>query len=111
SSGLIGFQCLEYFVCSSSSYRPRNSAGHSREAMTTAKIILLVEDDANDVLLIERSFRKAGLDHALKVVRDGEQATDYLSGRADCPERREIRQARDHHFLKLAAFSLPAVSM
>ncbi len=48
----MGFQWLEYFVCSSSSYRPRNNAGHNREAMSTAKIILLVEDDANDLLLL-----------------------------------------------------------
>jgi len=55
--------------------------------MATAKIILLVEDDANDLQLIERSFRKAGLDRALKVVRDGEQATDYLSGRGIYADR------------------------
>src|SRR5260370_41654774 len=55
--------------------------------MSSAKIILLVEDDANDLLLIERSFKKAGLDHALKVVRDGEQATDYLSGRGVYADR------------------------
>src|SRR6266404_6921009 len=58
--------------------------------MATAKIILLVEDDANDLQLIERSFRKAGLDRALKVVRDGEQATDYLSGRGVYADREQF---------------------
>src|SRR5260370_2087272 len=36
---------------------------------------------------------------------------DRTESRADRPERRESRQARNHHFLKLAAVSLPAVSM
>ena len=43
-------------------------------------MILLVEDDENDVLLIQRSFQKADLRDTLKVVRDGEQAVQYLSG-------------------------------
>ena len=42
--------------------------------------ILLAEDDSNDVLLIQRAFQKAGLKNALKVVRDGDQAIEYLSG-------------------------------
>ena len=48
--------------------------------MLNNQYILLVEDDPNDVLLIQRAFQKAGLRNALKVVRDGEQAIDYLSG-------------------------------
>ena len=48
--------------------------------MLDDQFILLVEDDENDVLLIQRAFRRAGLGTALKVVRDGEQAIDYLSG-------------------------------
>jgi CheY-like chemotaxis protein len=42
--------------------------------------ILLVEDDPNDALLIERAFRKAGLDDSLKIVRDGDEAIEYLTG-------------------------------
>ena len=48
--------------------------------MLNDKIILLVEDDPNDVLLIQRAFQKAGLNNSLKVVRNGEQAVEYLSG-------------------------------
>jgi len=48
--------------------------------MLNGEFILLVEDDPNDVLLIQRAFQKAGLSNILKVVRDGEQAIDYLSG-------------------------------
>jgi CheY-like chemotaxis protein len=42
--------------------------------------ILLVEDDANDVLLIQRAFRKASIPRAVHVVEDGERALAYLSG-------------------------------
>jgi CheY-like chemotaxis protein len=49
--------------------------------MLEKEYILLVEDDPNDVLLIQRAFQKAGLRDCLKVVRDGEQAIDYLGGR------------------------------
>ncbi len=49
--------------------------------MLENQFILLVEDDPNDVLLIQRAFAKAGLKNTLKTVRDGEQAIQYLSGR------------------------------
>ncbi len=48
--------------------------------MLENQYILLAEDDPNDVLLIQRAFQKAGLRENLKVVRDGEQAIEYLSG-------------------------------
>ena len=48
--------------------------------MLSDRYILLVEDDDNDILLIQRAFQKAGLRHMLKVVRGGEQAVAYLSG-------------------------------
>jgi len=55
--------------------------------MLNGEFILLVEDDPNDVLLIQRAFQKAGLSNILKVVRDGEQAIDYLSGQGAYVER------------------------
>lgn len=50
-------------------------------------IMLLVEDDPNDILLIQRAFAKACLVNPLKVVRDGEQAINYLSGTGDFADR------------------------
>jgi CheY-like chemotaxis protein len=41
--------------------------------------VLWVEDDADDVLLIGRAIRKAGLPHP-SLVRDGKEAVEYLSG-------------------------------
>lgn len=42
--------------------------------------VLLVEDDANDVLLVQRAFRKAGAIAPMHVVNDGQAAMDYLNG-------------------------------
>lgn len=44
------------------------------------KTVLLVEDNADDALLMERAFRMAGFDNLLQVVNDGQKAIDYLSG-------------------------------
>jgi CheY-like chemotaxis protein len=44
------------------------------------QMILIVEDDPNDVLLLQRAFQKAGLKNNLRLVRDGSQAIAYLSG-------------------------------
>jgi CheY-like chemotaxis protein len=42
--------------------------------------ILIVEDNPDDVLLLERAFRKANLVNPLRVVGDGQAAIDYLAG-------------------------------
>jgi CheY-like chemotaxis protein len=56
--------------------------------MTAAHTILLVEDDVNDILLIQRAFRKANLTHAsLQVVTQGDAAVAYLSGAGDYSDR------------------------
>jgi len=44
----------------------------------TAKTILLVEDNPQDEMLILRALRKANLANRVDVVRDGQQALDYL---------------------------------
>ena len=49
--------------------------------------ILLVEDDENEVLLLQRACAKAQLRADLKVVRGGPQAIEYLGGREDYSDR------------------------
>jgi CheY-like chemotaxis protein len=49
--------------------------------------MLLVEDDPNDILLIQRAFAKASLVNPLKVVRDGEEALSYLAGGGEFADR------------------------
>jgi CheY-like chemotaxis protein len=53
--------------------------------------ILLAEDDENDIFLMGRAFDRAGIPNPLSVVRNGQEAIDYLSGtggyadRSKCP--------------------------
>lgn len=42
--------------------------------------ILVVEDDSNDVLLFQRSMRKAGWGNPIQVVNHGDAAVAYLAG-------------------------------
>lgn len=42
--------------------------------------ILLVEDNEGDILLTKEAFEEATLPSKLSVVRDGKEATDFLSG-------------------------------
>jgi len=48
--------------------------------------ILLVEDDANDILLLQRAFAKAQLADPLHV-SDGEEAIAYLAGKGRYADR------------------------
>lgn len=48
--------------------------------------ILWVEDDPDDVLLIGRAIRKAGLDQPA-LARDGQEAVEYLSGSGKFSDR------------------------
>ena len=42
--------------------------------------ILLVEDRQDDILLVRRAFRKAGVPNPIEAVNDGEEAMAYLLG-------------------------------
>jgi CheY-like chemotaxis protein len=52
-----------------------------------AAAILVVEDNADDVLLLQRAFKKAALQNPLHVVGDGQAAIDYLGGTAGYGDR------------------------
>jgi len=51
--------------------------------------ILLVEDTPDDVLLIQRAFRKAKLNANMQVVNDGEAAVEYLAGTGRYADREQ----------------------
>jgi CheY-like chemotaxis protein len=55
--------------------------------MGEGKGILLVEDDSNDVLLVQRAFRKANIANPLRVLNDGEAAIQYLAGQGPYASR------------------------
>ena len=50
--------------------------------------ILLVEDRDDDILIIRKAIKQAGIVNELEVVRDGEEALDYLAQRRDAPLRK-----------------------
>jgi CheY-like chemotaxis protein len=50
--------------------------------------ILLVEDNPQDEMLTLRALRKVNLANQVDVVRDGQQALDYLAGEGEFAERR-----------------------
>jgi CheY-like chemotaxis protein len=55
--------------------------------MPDVKSILLVEDNHQDEILILRSLRKINLANQVDVVRDGQQALDYLFQTGEYAER------------------------
>jgi len=48
--------------------------------MSARQQILLVEDDRDDVFFMRRALEKTALGLPMQVVRDGQQAVDYLAG-------------------------------
>jgi CheY-like chemotaxis protein len=49
--------------------------------------ILAAEDEESDRLILELAFRRAGLPQPLVIVRDGQEAVDYLSGKGHYADR------------------------
>lgn len=68
--------------------------------------VLYVEDEESDALFMQRAFRKAGLESALRVVGDGQAAMDYLSGAGAYAERGRYPLPR----VVLLDLNLPVVS-
>jgi CheY-like chemotaxis protein len=42
--------------------------------------ILLVEDDSNDILFVQRAFKRVDGNNPIYIVKDGDAAVNYLSG-------------------------------
>ena len=70
------------------------------------KTILLVEDNPQDELLILRALRKAHVANHIDVVRDGQQALDYLFNQGEFAQTEE----RDQPVVILLDISLPRLS-
>lgn len=51
--------------------------------------VLLVEDDPNDVILVQRTFTRFALARPIQVVANGELAISYLEGRGSFGNRDE----------------------
>ena len=70
------------------------------------KTIVLVEDNTQDELLILRALRKANLANRIDVVRNGQQALDYLLNQGEFAQPVE----RDLPVVVLLDISLPRLS-
>jgi len=53
----------------------------------TARSFLVAEDDENDVFFLQRAFQQAKIENPLHVVRDGQEAIEYLSGAGKFSDR------------------------
>ena len=42
--------------------------------------ILIAEDDSNDVIILKKALERGGIKHPIHVVRDGQEAVEYLRG-------------------------------
>jgi CheY-like chemotaxis protein len=58
--------------------------------MTLINVLLHVEDDPNDVLLLQRAFRKANIPLAIQSVGDGDKAVAYLTGAESYADREKF---------------------
>jgi len=52
-----------------------------------SKRVLIAEDDPTDIFLLQRAFAFAEVPAILHVVRDGQEAIDYLEGEASYADR------------------------
>ncbi|MDB6016031.1 MAG: CheY-like response regulator receiver domain protein [Pedosphaera sp.] len=52
--------------------------------------ILIVEDNSNDVLLLQKALTKAGITNPVRVVEDGVDAINYLRGADKFKDRAEF---------------------
>jgi CheY-like chemotaxis protein len=58
----------------------RASTGKHNPLVSEEAVILLAEDREDDIFLIQRAFKRAHLSNPLYVVRDGDEAIEYLKG-------------------------------
>lgn len=49
--------------------------------------VLVIEDEQNDVLLLQRAFKKSNVVNPLRLIEDGETAMAYLSGSGEYSDR------------------------
>jgi CheY-like chemotaxis protein len=54
----------------------------------TPHLILLLEDNPDDVFLMDRAFKKNGINDRLVVLGDGQEGIDYLSGAGRFQDRK-----------------------
>lgn len=64
-----------------------NSRGNKGLSMDTKRLILIVDDSEEDVELLKIAIRRARVPNPVQVVRDGQEAIDYLCARGPYEDR------------------------
>jgi CheY-like chemotaxis protein len=65
--------------------------------MSSSATLLIAEDDDNDLFFLQRAFDTAEVKNPLQIVRDGQEAIEYLSGAGSFADR--IKFPLPHLFL------------
>jgi CheY-like chemotaxis protein len=55
--------------------------------MNSTAPLLVAEDEDNDVFFLQRALETANVKNSLRIVRDGQEAIDYLSGVGEFADR------------------------
>ena len=71
-----------------------------------SKTVLVAEDNPDDVFALKWAFKRAQITNPIEVVRNGQQAIDYLSGAGDYADR----ERHPLPFLVLLDLKMPYVS-
>jgi CheY-like chemotaxis protein len=64
------------------------AGGQGISLMEREAVVLIVDDDENDVLLMERALKKDSIFAQVMAVRDGQEAIGYLSGEGKYGDRK-----------------------
>ena len=63
------------------------SLAEARREVAMNGVILMVEDEPQDAILVQRQLAHSGLKHDLRIVETGQEAIDYLSGTGQYSDR------------------------
>src|SRR6516225_21048 len=72
--------------------------------MTKEVVILIADDDAGHIRLIEKNLSRAGLHNSIQKFEDGQQVLDFFFGKGTGPRRK-----RDASYLLLLDIRMPKV--
>ncbi len=66
---------------------PRRGLIRLKSASTNLPVVLAAEDQETDASLLRAAFERAGVRHPLFIVRDGQEAVEYLTGQPPFRDR------------------------
>jgi CheY-like chemotaxis protein len=88
---LFGAREAELYGCGGLGYRRRvgDKSSSINQRFMSIPPVLYAEDEENDVFLMQRAFRKAGIANPLQTASDGAEAIRYLEAKGDPVNRQD----------------------